>query len=331
MEAMAVLRVGEKAWVEELVAMTKSTDPEQRNLALATLGATMDPAFLEPLTKALDDPNWSTRLAALEALERMRTKDALGAIIARMSKEDGRLQHEFSLTLFRLTGQPFEDKADAWSSWWATSKDKFTFPSAVEVAKIKTGEDEWLLRQSTHVKAEFFGIKLYSHRVIFIIDISGSMQEGLLNPYEGKSDATRIDVAKGELLKCVTALDTGAFFNILIFSSGVEKWNKGSLAAANEKNREEAKSFIEKLAPFGGTNLYDAVKLAFEDPDVDTIFIMSDGEPNLSISDPTEIREHVKAWNEHRGIVINTIGLAGQFQILEWLAEDSGGTHVKYE
>jgi hypothetical protein len=39
----------------------------------------------------------------------------------------------------------------------------------------------------------------------------------------------------------------------------------------------------------------------------------------------------VKAWNEHRKIVINTIQIAGQFQVLDWLAEDSGGTHVKFE
>jgi hypothetical protein len=39
----------------------------------------------------------------------------------------------------------------------------------------------------------------------------------------------------------------------------------------------------------------------------------------------------VKNWNEHRKIQINTIAVAGQFQILEWLAQDSGGTHVKFE
>ena len=112
----------------------------------------------------------------------------------------------------------------------------------------------------------------------------------------------------------------------------VEKWIDGSLAAANQKNRDEAKGYIEKIGAGGGTNLYDAVKLAFEDKDVDTIFILSDGEPTQGEeTDPTVIREHVKSWNEHRGIVINTIQVAGQFQVLDWLAEDSGGTHVKFE
>ena len=89
---------------------------------------------------------------------------------------------------------------------------------------------------------------------------------------------------------------------------------------------------VEKLGPFGGTNLYGALRDAFADPDVDTIFVMSDGEPSVGdVVDPLMIRENVAAWNEHRGIVLNTIAIGGQFQILEWLAEDSGGTHVKYE
>jgi len=133
-------------------------------------------------------------------------------------------------------------------------------------------------------------------------------------------------------LKCVGGLDPSAFFNVVIFSSGVEKWIDGSLAAASQKNRDEAKAYIEKIGANGGTNLYGAVKEAFEDKDVDTIFILSDGEPSVGEeTDPVVIREHVKAWNEHRGIVINTIQIAGQFQVLDWLAEDSGGTHVKYE
>ena len=112
----------------------------------------------------------------------------------------------------------------------------------------------------------------------------------------------------------------------------MERWTDGSLASANKKNRDEAKAYIERIGANGGTNLYGALKVAFEDKDVDTIFVLSDGEPSVGeVTDPTMIREHVKAWNEHRKIVINTIQIAGQFQVLDWIAEDSGGTHVKFE
>ena len=61
---------------------------------------------------------------------------------------------------------------------------------------------------------------------------------------------------------------------------------------------------------------------------------MSDGEPSPGLGEiwePLQIREAVAALNEHRKIVINTVAVAGQFDILQWLAEDSGGTHVKFE
>lgn len=332
MDATAMIRQGDPKWLDELIELTKNEDPEVRSLALDALGNSADKAHIDQLIAALDDKNWSTRLAALEALERMHVKEAISPIIIRMAKEEGRMQNEFANTLWRLTGQPYADNSVAWDNWWKEAGANFQILSDADLAKVKTGEEEWRLRQETHIDTKFFGIRIISHRVIFIIDISGSMDDGLANDYKGKPADNRMEVAKSELSKCIQGLDPSALFNIYTFSSDVEKWVDGSLAAANEKNRTDAVAFVDKLKAFGGTNLYGAVKAAFQDPDVDTIFIMSDGEPTVGdVIEPSMIREHVKAWNEHRKIQINTIQIAGQFQVLEWLAQDSGGTSVKFE
>lgn len=332
LEAQSELRMGDPTWIAELLAMIKSEDAEVRHLAVTALGETRDQSHFPAIRAALDDPSWTIRLAALRALENMRSKAAIEAMIQRMPKEDGRLRTEFANALFLLTGQSFQDNADGWSAWWANSKDRFQILDNDQLAKVRTGAEEYRLKQSTYVKSDFFGIRIVSHRVMFIVDVSGSMSEGLITEYQGKAGQSRMDVAKGELARCVGSLDPAAFFNIVTFSSGAEKWIDGSLAAANQKNRDEAQTYIGRLGAGGGTNLYGAIKLAFEDPDVDTIFIMSDGEPSMGeVTDPGMIREHVAAWNQNRNIVINTIAVGGQFQVLEWLAEDSGGTHLKYE
>ncbi len=332
LEAIARIRVGDTAWIEELVTLTKSEDPEIRNLALSQLGQTSDRTHLERLTAALSDANWSTRLAALEALERMRTHEGVTAIVARMGQEEGRLLSEFAQTLWRLTGQPFQEDAKAWETWWTNSKDKFQLLSDADLGRVESGAEEWRLRQTTRVKSEFFGIKIISRKVIFIIDISGSMEEKLTNDYQGKANWTRMEVAKAELKKCLEKLDPGAFFNLILFSSGVERWADSALVPCDDKHRADALAYVDKLLAGGGTNLYDSLVDAFTDPDVDTIFVMSDGEPSMGeVVEPLVIREHVAAWNENRRIVINTIAVGGQFSILEWLAEDSGGTHVKFE
>jgi HEAT repeat protein len=332
MDATAMIRQGDPAWLDELIVMTKSEDPEVRSLALDGLGNSADPKHIAQLVAALDDKNWSTRLAALEALERLKVKEAISPIILRMQKEEGRMANEFANTLWRLTGQPYADNPQAWDNWWKENGANFQILSDADLEKVKSGEEEWRLRQTTRVESKFFGIRIISHRVIFIVDVSGSMDWDLANDYRGKPAENRMEVAKTELSKCIQALDSGALFNIISFSSDVEKWIDGHLAAANDKNRTDAVAFVDKLKPFGATNIYGALQAAFADPDVDTIFFLSDGEPTAGDeTDAMVIREHVKGWNEHRKIVINTIAIAGQFQILEWLAEDSGGTHVKFE
>jgi len=187
------------------------------------------------------------------------------------------------------------------------------------------------LKQTTKT-AKFFGIRIVSHRVIFIIDVSGSMNELLRSEYVGKQGRPRIDVAKEELIHCIDALEPQSLFNVISFSSDVDHWLDGGIAEYTKSNKDEAKKFTGALGAGGGTNIYGAIETAFADPDVDTIFFLSDGEPSVGeVTDQVVIRERVKQWNEHRGIVIHTIAVGGSFQVLEWLALDSGGTHRKFQ
>lgn len=81
----------------------------------------------------------------------------------------------------------------------------------------------------------------------------------------------------------------------------------------------------------GATNIYDALELAFQDPDVDTIVFLSDGEPTAGqVTDVGLIREAVREWNDTRGIKIDTVAVGGSLQLLQWLAEDNGGRYVEY-
>ena len=253
------------------------------------------------------------------------------------------MQHEFIQTLWRMTGQPFDDNAAAWNNWWSANNGKFQPLTDKQLEKVLLGEEEWRLKQTTHVdagvksfekptgKPKFFGVRIISHHVLFIIDVSGSMAENVQGDPVGKGESSKIDIAKEQLVKCIGGLEPTAFFNILTFSGSVQRWFEGRLAAASQKNIDDARAFVGKQLPLGGTNTYDAIREAFKDPDVDTIFILSDGEPTgPGISDVTVMRDHVKMWNENRHIQINTIAVGGKFQILRWLAEDSGGTYVDY-
>lgn len=328
--AVGAIRGNDPEWIEQLVGFAKSADPDVRNAALTQLGATGDPRHLDTLVAALSSAQWSTRLAALHGLEKLRSPAGVGAIVARMGEEQGRMLHEFADVLFRLTGQPYRTAAGSWRAWWEQAKSGFQPISEADLQQRQAEEEERRLRQVTNVK--FFGIRIVSQRVIFVIDVSGSMTEAMRPRTTSRStNTTRMDVAKEELAKCIDGLDRNALFNILTFSSGVDPWLPSGITGSTARSREDAKAWIGRLGAMGATNLYDALEAAFRDPDVDTIYVLSDGEPTAGKQvDPGMIRLHVQQWNEHRGIVIHSISIGLQLEVLRWLAEDSGGQYVQF-
>ncbi|MCE9593893.1 MAG: HEAT repeat domain-containing protein [Planctomycetes bacterium] len=330
MDAIGALRFGEGDWLARLEKDSESKDTEVRNAALWQLAKLAQKKYLPLFVRCLESADWSTRLAALKGLEIIGNTDAISAIITRMEKEEGRMAREFCDALFRLTGQMLPPDPAVWKKWWEEKRSGFKGLGTGDLFKLQQEEETRRLTQAS--KNTFYGVRIVSHRAIFIIDVSGSMNEPTRSPYLGKPGEARMEVAKRELIKCIDALDKDALFNIVVFSSGVDRWLDEGVAESKDKERTDAKTFVSRLGADGGTNLYGAVQTAFTDPDVDTIYIMSDGEPSVGdVTDQAEIRARVGQWNEHRKIVIHTIAVGGNFQILEWLAADSGGTHVKYD
>lgn len=329
LQGLSAIYDGENAWVDRLMEFERSEVVDLRNAALleiARLGrSNTDDVFLE----ALKHPNWSTRLVALEALVDRRESKLVPPIVEQMQEETGRMVVEFGDALFRLTGESFGRNPSTWKRWLDDQGGSIAIIDESEVDEIREEEEERRLKQISD--ASFFGIRIVSHRVLFIIDVSGSMIEPLRARYAGEQGEPRIDVAKAELKKAVEALDDNALFNIAPFSTGVDTWLEEGVATSSEKSREDALEYVERLGAMGGTNLYGSLEYAFSDLDVDTIFVLSDGEPSVGLTDTQLIRDAVAEMNATRGVVIHTVAVGGRFEILEWLAEDSGGTHVEFQ
>ena len=65
-----------------LVATLESGDDDSRRRAAVLLAGRRTPASLWPLTKALGDPRWEVRVAAVEGLERLQDPRADRSILA---------------------------------------------------------------------------------------------------------------------------------------------------------------------------------------------------------------------------------------------------------
>jgi len=369
---MSALLAGEPGWPEweaRLLAFGGSPVDELRRSALGVLARNHDPARFDYWIALLDHPDWSTRLMSVGWLELARTKPAVRALVVRLAKEQlgSRPFADIDEALGRATGMGRWETAEEWAVWWANVEAKFEFPAPAGTSSAPPERAAPSLGTGGGF-TKFYGIEVESKRAIFVIDISGSMNEPSKSP--DQAGKTRMDVAKAELAKLLDELPEGSWFNILTFSGMVEPWldsladssgskpegrkprkpatgaGKGDPAKPAPKDEKEAKREEEKrkkqeqelrrkakehvaaLGALGGTNIHDSLQGAFADPDVDTIFFLTDGEPSAGAEmDPASILAAVRRWNHGRGVRIHTVAVGTNFPLLQALSREHGGEH----
>ena len=122
----------------------------------------------------------------------------------------------------------------------------------------------------------YHGIEVFTERVVFVLDRSGSMRW----PH-APGVVSRMEVARDALVRVLGELAPTARFNVLAFDRRVEAWSKGEVAADAEAVRKAAAWVRRQEAQEGaGTNTYGVLEEAFaENPGIDTIYLLSDGIP----------------------------------------------------
>lgn len=195
----------------------------------------------------------------------------------------------------------------------------------------------------------FYGIKTNSKRVLYILDVSGSMlfpdgvapAGGGAPPPAAAGQKLPIDVAKDELLQSVRSLPEDATFNVVFFSHEVWAWKEKPLKADKAGKAEAAKWIAEREAN-GATNIFDALAKGFQiagrgtqdkryGVSVDTIFLLSDGQANRGrIIDRDQIVAEVRRMNSEQKLKVHTIGIGKGHdpKLMRDLAELTGGTYV---
>ncbi len=145
-----------------------------------------------------------------------------------------------------------------------------------------------------------------SKRVIFVVDVSGSMK-ARFTTNRGET-LNRLQFVQRELQSVLKEqLPAGAKFNLVIFSSGVQAWKPG-LVPATPQSVQEAVQYVSGLREHGGTNIHGALEKAFADSEADSIYFLTDGMPSEGKKKATaDILQDVAAWNAQRKVVVNTV------------------------
>jgi len=327
---------------------------EVRALGADIFGDTHDPAIVPVLIPLLEDNYPEVQIAAVQALRKIGGRPVVKALIdALESSEAGRVRDDLADGLLWLTGQDFGPDKIAWNTWWKIHGE------SAEIKGITREEFDRLREESANASTgTYYGLRVISKFVTFIVDVSGSMEEPYIVDLEEKGkkrdrkgggtgvepkkgekgtrkrrqgERKKIEVARSELSRAIGGLPLGTQFNLISFDSIFQPW-QANLIEMSEETREDAQAYIQGLKPGGMTNIYDTLMKALEDPAVNTLFFLSDGAPTSGkITDTAAILAAVREANEVRKVKINTIGFhlePAAEELMRKLAEENYGTFV---
>lgn len=334
----------------------KEKDPRVRLAGVEGLAKAPGNSWHTLIAGRCEDPDWSVQLVAARIAGEREVGRAIPNLIHGLAKATPRVAEAIVTSLRKLTGQNIEAYEEPWAKWWEANRSKY-------------GEDGRPLQPVVAAPrasdVEFYGLKVRSDKIMYIIDISGSMQA------EKKAKATtgrdtpgkkpdprpdahaerfsgpKIEIAKLELKRSLQALPKTSSFNIIAFNHQVQQW-KEKMVDASDANKEQAYAWIRDMTPSGSTFIDGALQIAFKMagmgaydkayPGValDTIILLSDGAPtdnsdSGTLMDPKIILDHVAEWNPQKRIVIHCIGIDNVVQGIDFmkkLASQNGGIYI---
>lgn len=367
--ARAFARLGDASVQSALGTLLGDADLRVRGAAADAVGEARLKELGKALVPLIDDQAWQVQVSAVKAIGVVRPAESVMPLIALMRK-GGRLREDAAEALFAVTTKDYGTDPDEWQRQMERLlRLEWRPPTDEEVEKARAARKK---------SAQFYGAKeqintfanipVISNYVLFIIDISGSMSDLVVEreKFPGYEDYQKLTIVKAELAKTIESLGPNTYFNIVAFATDLKPW-KTFLVPANVTNKDSARSWIKGLKCIGGaadqelasvglggnlaegkTNTFKALMYPFGvDPDqprkaattaasvvgkskLDTVYFLSDGRPSVGkVVDTEEIRRAVREENQLHKIVLHMIAI-GEFQkeFLNAMAVDNGGVFV---
>jgi uncharacterized protein YegL len=282
--------------VEALRKILRTEETRALAAALFALSENHPPEALDDVRKLTGHLAWQVRLGTLEYLERLRDKGTLGLLVDRLEAESGRLRFEVVGTLKAITGKNYGTDANKWRAYVGGGEKAADEvgkpppgPGAAGGRAVATGAVE-------KVEPTYYGMKVYSDKVVFVIDMSLSMNEEMvidretlvretgavvssghgeagekkpegpklddeIAPIEWWKIKTRMDFARSQLRYVISTLQHDQCFDVVWFSDSVKAW-QGHMIPASRAAKLKAADWLDALECEGGTDTWAGLSKA---------------------------------------------------------------------
>ncbi|HEX5137887.1 MAG TPA: HEAT repeat domain-containing protein [Planctomycetota bacterium] len=343
----ALRNLKDPSTVDTLIRILDDKEVAVAVLAAEALGDIRAAAANPALLARINAPDWALQKAAVEALGKIRAKESIGPLVEMFQKEQGLVDEVVQKALVAITGQDFLFNREGWKKWWDKYGSGFKVPTELEIADMKKKAENALKGYHNPNKKKYHTIETLSRKMVFVIDISGSMRDSIVLPPNAPQevvdefpDRCKMEIAKKALIDLLATIDGSVYFNIITFAGEVKPWQEGLVSGSM---RTSAIKYVSKLKamepPRGGgggraraggggggssgeelkTDSWAALMSAFglQDEavpnwkarsDADTIFFVTDGVPTKGkVTDVPKLIDQITEMNRSKGVVIHVI------------------------
>lgn len=315
---------------------TKSRSAEIRRQLLLHVAAQQDwPTVME----LLGDRDEEVAAVAAWKLVDGRVEAAVDPMIALMERLDRTHDGIWDVLrsgLGKLLGQRLESGIEYRSKWQMVKEAGGLATVQPEREEVEARPEAGELRSGVRL----FGRAIECSRIVFILDVSGSMMAidpeaqdpsdpGSRTRGGGESQAppeptgkTRLERAKRELQSVLSNLPATTKVNVVAYSSphSVQMWKRGDdggapgLHAMTEANKREACEFVERFQASGTTATDLALASAFDVEGARCFYLLSDGAATHDGTTPVDTADILGVIDDRgkdRHVTIHTLGFKG--------------------
>jgi hypothetical protein len=279
-----------------LRALLKSSESKTVAAALFALAENHPKEALEDVRKVMEHASWQVRLGTLDYLGRLGDRSVLPMLVIRLEEETGRLRQEVVEALKSISGVDYGRNAEKWRAYVAGGEAAAKAAGEKPADPAAPGGGRAVATGDPPVEPTYYGQKIYSDRVVFVVDLSLSMLEEMVvdrdmiiretgavvssGHEDGKGGAspppkredeiipiewwkirTRFDFARSQLKYVISTLKRDQRFDIVWFSDSVKTW-QGGLCPAIPAMKFKAVEWLDSLKCEGGTNSWGGLMKA---------------------------------------------------------------------
>jgi HEAT repeat protein len=265
----ALARIKPDTYQQLFLQALSDEDGGVRCALLGALPALYNDLAIERSAAAIKDPDWRPRMQAIDNLAAIPMPETIDILIKFTRDRRPVVAERANDKLRTITGLRWTI-AEQWEGWWGKNKED------VAAGKKPNVDPDSGTRAPDPAKfVSYFGLRVISDHVAFLIDKSADMDKMLKGEMRRK-----IDVAVDELEKTLAKLPNDVEFNVFNYSTEVSAFSRKSVKL-DDRQRKAAVSFVKNEPNDHQKDIWNALKTVMEDPELDTIYLLSSGEPEV--------------------------------------------------